>query len=214
MESCDEQLPSGVMKDCPVFELTTDSEECKLENPLPPAITHEDVEGPMQGLPNGLQISSGPEPASKPAAQGPAAAEPKVDKPSKNTPQTPAAPLAPTQAISPKSDAHADAPEINQKNKVDAPADDNKPPPETTRTVITSTQHVAAAITPPPPNSPHELKAGEHVLSTSYSTKGNTVYEIIKIVKEIRVVREQAANSGHQHVRRHLRHHHKRLHHM
>ena len=56
---------SGEMKACGVFKFPDNTASCELENPLPAEIAHENVSGPMQGLPAGMEVSSGPEPASK-----------------------------------------------------------------------------------------------------------------------------------------------------
>ena len=58
------------MRDCPVFSFHSDSESCALQNALPAQIISENVIGPMKGLPNGLPIQSGPEPATKIAGYG------------------------------------------------------------------------------------------------------------------------------------------------
>ena len=76
VEACNQQVSSGVMRECPVFQMTQNSQQCKLDSPLPDEIAKENVKGPMKGLPNGLQVADGPGPAPMPgqAAPGPAPA--------------------------------------------------------------------------------------------------------------------------------------------
>lgn len=58
---------SGMMKDCPVFQLNDPrTNECHFETPLPAAIATEKTHGPMASLPNNIQIFAGPGRAPKP----------------------------------------------------------------------------------------------------------------------------------------------------
>lgn len=61
---------SGNERDCPVFTFHDAPGECQMESPLLASISKENVLGPRQGLPNGVQVQSGPEQASKPGNSG------------------------------------------------------------------------------------------------------------------------------------------------
>ena len=187
------------MQDCPVFTLTTNSANCKLESPLPPAIANEDVKGPLKGgLPNGLQIQYGPGQASKPGPAQPGPASQASPPPAQPDPAVPVV-------------KDAGMPEVNQKNQVCEPADQpQNAPPKTTVPVTSSVDKSAAAITPAPAQSPPELQPGERVVGTVYSTQGDTVYQIVKIVKdEEKIVLQRKRDiQRQQHMRRHLRHQH------
>lgn len=181
LRSCDEQVPSGNMKDCAVFDLTQDSDQCKFDNQVPDIIAKEDVKGPMKGLVNGLQIAYGPGPAPKPQKS--------------NRPKGKDSASAPSKA--PKT------PKVAQKKKEVVQYQEPLPSSSTFRTSRTTS---TVAITPAPAPL-RELKPGESILATSFSTKDNVVYEIIKIAKIVTVTRE--ANSKRDlHLRRHLHHRH------
>lgn len=67
--SCNHEGSSGEMSECSAFSMTQNSNQCRLQYPLPAAIANEDTEGPMQGLVNGHPIYPGPAPALRPAQQ-------------------------------------------------------------------------------------------------------------------------------------------------
>lgn len=76
INTCGDQLQSGNMRDCSVFTMTQNSDQCKISSgALPASIQKEDVKGPMKGLANGLQVFAGPQPAPMPAAPAPAPAK-------------------------------------------------------------------------------------------------------------------------------------------
>ncbi|MCJ1266538.1 hypothetical protein MMC22_006423 [Lobaria immixta] len=62
--------PSGNQEDCPVFTFGDAPGECEMQSPLPASIRKENVLGPRQGLPNGIQVQSGPEQATRPDDSG------------------------------------------------------------------------------------------------------------------------------------------------
>lgn len=90
--------PSGDMRDCPVFSFHSDSESCALQNALPAQIISENVIGPMKGLPNGVPIQSGPEPATKIAGYGASESNPIIHS-SQPAPATTSAAKVPTVPI-------------------------------------------------------------------------------------------------------------------
>lgn len=183
LKQCDEQVPSGNMKDCPVFDFTEDSDECKLSKGLPDAIAHEDVKGPMKGLVNGLQIAYGPAPAQKPG---------KSDQPASKQSSPPAQPEEP------------EKPKVAEKHQEAAKYQDSLPSSSTFISSKTSTVAITSAPAPSP-----QVKPGESILATSYSTKDNVVYQIVQIAKVVTVTKEANAKRD-AHLKRHVHHRHGR----
>jgi hypothetical protein len=57
---------SGEITDCPLFDIQTEAEygSCAMTMDMPEALTHDNVTGPIAGLPGNCAIQSGPAPAS------------------------------------------------------------------------------------------------------------------------------------------------------
>ena len=61
---------SGQVQDCPLFTLQSDSDAAKCTFPMPSDLEEDDCAGPRDGLPVGVPIQYGPEPATKYAVPG------------------------------------------------------------------------------------------------------------------------------------------------
>lgn len=201
------------MEDCPVFSYHTDPGSCALENPLPPAIASEDVKGPMKGLPNGMQVQSGPEPASPPA--GSSSLGPPDDKaaepPKNNLKQQNSEPAAPSTVAKiptvPVSDPSDPRPTRKPSAAKQGQGHENlygqQLYPEVSKQPIkaaaaapisfyTSTSVLAPA--PAPTSKPDDDNApvvvhhdGGKAVSTAYWTSGREAHEMIVIVEEVTV---------------------------
>ncbi|KAL9128606.1 MAG: hypothetical protein Q9217_002740 [Psora testacea] len=214
VHACNQQVRSGVMSECPVFEMTQDSAKCKLESPLPAAIAKEDVKGPMKGLVNGMQVAYGPAPAPKPvkpAAEGEA-----------YTGHAPASqnivPWAPLPATSAPLESHSTEQLIGQVHEKVA----IKPQPSSTAPAAVSigeskgaVKPQAAATTPAPAAA--SLQPGERVLTRTSIRQGQEVVEVVEEIFVTPVVvtttivegqRGKGKEKRGEHMRRHMQHHH------
>lgn len=146
--SCDLQNPSGDQSSCSVFTLTKNSDQCKMSALLPASIQNENVKGPIQGLPNGLQIYSGPGPAPNPAvaandpAQSSPASSPAASNPAPPTSQNIVPTAHFTGPSAPVNTSLLAEPEIGQAHNKLAVGD---PPP-----LLPSSTRSTVAASPPP----------------------------------------------------------------
>ena len=196
LQACNEQVSSGQMKECPVFEMTQDSATCKLEAPLPPAIANEDVKGPMKGLANGLQVAYGPASAPKPGKPAAGGVS--------NSGGVPASQSDVATASIPSSSAPSD-PYISASAK---PIFENKK--------VVKPQAQAPAPTPAPAAA--SLSPNEQALTTTTQyTQGQEVIEVLheEIVEPVVITttivggqQGKAKEKRKEHVRRHVHHRH------
>lgn len=68
LDTC--QNPSGEISDCPLFKIQKDTECAKCTFDVPEDLMDDDCHGPREGLPVGVPIQYGPEPATKYAVAG------------------------------------------------------------------------------------------------------------------------------------------------
>ena len=209
--------PSGNMEDCPVFTYNSEPGSCGLENALPAEIASDNVKGPMKGLPNQVQVQTGPEPANKPS-QPDKEAEP-VESPKQSLKVTPTAiakiPTVPV-SDSPKPSSSRQAakddetenliaqqqpsevyPSASTKSSAEAPP--SLPPSPSTTTS-------APALAPPPaptstPDDPAVLSQAGRAISTTYWTEGRQAHKLIVILEEVTVTADgptvtQTAEAG------------------
>lgn len=189
------------MEDCPVFEYNSDPGSCALENPLLAEIASEDVKGPMQGLPNGVQVQSGPEPASPPAGSKSGGANSGVAPP-KNQEQSSAPaptsivkiPTVPVSDPSKPSSTQEAAPPANQGDggganryiQQDYAESPINPPSEAPLSSSVPVPAPPAPTKKPDDNPPVALQAGKAV-STTYWTSGHEVHEVVVILEEVTI---------------------------
>ncbi len=172
-----------------MFTYNSNPGSCGLENPLPDEIASEDVQGPMEGLPNQIQVQSGPEPAKEPAK--------KPDLPqksSKQSPETSPTVIAkiPTVAVSgvetPTSrpnDVGDDVPE----NKLAQRPSSISPAATSEDSLSTSASSPAPALTSAPAETPVALEAGK-TITTEYWTSGRQVHQVVVVLEEVIVTAE------------------------
>lgn len=188
---------SGNMEDCPVFTYNSDPGSCGLENALPAEIASEDVKGPMQGLPNRVQVQSGPELASKPAGSisGPPSKEAEPPKNPEHTPETTPTAIAkiPTVPVSDSSQPsssqevaadHGSENRLAQQPYSVSPKAPSKTAEAPSSSPSTSTSAPAPTTTPDEP--PVALQAGE-AITTAYWTSGRQAHEVIVILEQVTV---------------------------
>lgn len=196
---------SGNQEDCPVFTILDKAAECQLQSPLPAPLSTEEVQGPMKGLPNGIQVQSGPEQASKPGNSRPAGYTSLGPK---------ASPIAPTQATSvakvptvalsktsnPKQPASTPGSEFVQlKNHVAQASSsigvplplahtyDAAPLPSSLSTSLaSSSSSLPLPATTVPPEEP-SVSAQQQVITTRFYTSGRELHEVIVVLEEITV---------------------------
>ena len=215
VHACSDQLSSGLMSECPVFEMTRNSASCKLESPLPAAIAKENVSGPMMGLVDGLQVAYGPAPALQ-SGKSEATAETQITY-SATSPNTFASTLLP--ASSNVGDPPSAAPSMGQvQGDIAVPQPTN---PTTAALVVPVIENKAAAkqqaptVTPAPAES--GLHSPEQVLTKTYFSQGQEVVEILEqfvakpVVATTTIIEGQqgmAKDKRREHIRRHVNHRH------
>ena len=193
------------MKDCPVFKYNSNPGSCALENPLPAEIASEDVIGPMRGLPNGVQVQSGPEPASPPAGSKSGGANSGVSSPKNQEQSSAPAPTSivkiPTVPVSDPSEpsstqeaappaTQGDGSGANRYIQQDYSESPISPPPKAPLS-SSPVQAPPAPTKKPDDNPPVALQAGKAV-STTYWTSGHEVHEVVVILEEVTIT----ANGG------------------
>ena len=231
---------SGNMEDCPVFKYNSEPGKCALENPLPAEIASEDVKGPMHGLPNRVQVQSGPEPASPPAKPNSGRSDKEVEPPKNPAHSSEAAPTSvvkiPTVPVSdppePKPTQDAATPvnqgganQYIQQQYSESPLKSPSKTPEAPLVVPQSSPAPAPAPAPAPTNKPDNppvaLQAGK-AISTSYWTSGREAHELIVVLEEVTITADggtvtktegaSGAEATHHYKRQHAHHqyHHER----
>lgn len=194
---------SGDQEACEVFKFPSDTGSCALENPLPTEIDKEAVKGPRDGLPGGLKIQSGPEPATKPGQQPAAIAQPSTAAlPSSSIAKAPVVPLSSQAAVA--ESTHIAAPQ--ESGGVFAQVNNYQPqseaPPKVAVEVPSS--HASQSSTTQAPLEP--APAAPYAIATSYTTIGREVMEDIRLEVDITVTAgTPEATAGHH--KRHHKHH-------
>lgn len=188
--------PSGNMEDCPVFTYNSDPGSCGLENALPVEIASENVKGPMEGLPNRIQVQSGPEPANKPAGSGsdrPDGVD-KTPKKSTHSPETtptviakiPTVPVSDSQGPNPSPKAAGDKYLENKAAQQPSSATPTAVSKTAKALADTPTSAPTPTYAPPAAAPPVALQAGE-IITTAYWTSGREAHEVIVILEEVTV---------------------------
>lgn len=220
---------SGNMEDCPVFSYNSEPGSCALENPLPAEIASEDVKGPMQGLPNGNQVQSGPEPASQPAgsSSGRPGEEVEPPKKSEDSPKhkAPVIHIADFSELSSYQGAKLAAAAADQdiENRpaqaphLELPKGLSKTTAEGSLSTYTSS--LASAPAPAPTSTPDKAPValeGGKVITTAYWTSGRQAHEVIVVLEEVTITAdggkvtktEEAGAEATLYKRQHRHHHH------
>ncbi|KAL9598292.1 MAG: hypothetical protein Q9219_004593 [cf. Caloplaca sp. 3 TL-2023] len=217
VEQCTDM--GGQMKSCGVFEFPENTASCTLEN-LPSELQDENVEGPMQGLPGGCEVQSGPEPAEKgKGATGSSSGGKLAGKSSKSSkivdtgsnapaaaPVAPAAPAAPA-PVDDKKDGGVIA---EVKDKAPAPVHDYQAPSPVSPDAIT---------TPPTTTPSPSVDQGGNFVSTEIYTDGRIVHENKIVVQEVTITSQAGAKAKRtpeaqaEHAKRAHRHHHHAMQH-
>ena len=207
VEQCTDM--GGEMRSCGVFEFPDNTASCTLEN-LPSELKDENAEGPMQGLPGGCEVQSGPEQAKKGKGATGSSSGGKAGSGSSNAGNAGSdAPPAPVPA--PSSSTSSVPVEAKQSGGVfaqvknEAPAADYQAPPSPTTTT--------------PPAGPSSMDQVEGFVSTVIYTDGRIVHENKIVVQEVTVTtdvgakakRTPEAHAGH--AKRGHRHHHHAMQH-
>ncbi|KAL8656412.1 MAG: hypothetical protein Q9210_000271 [Variospora velana] len=222
VEQCTDQ--KGEMRLCGVFEYTDKPASCILEN-LPSELKDENTEGPMQGLPGGCEVQSGPEPAmegkgatgsSSGGKSGGKSAGKSVEK-SVGKPETVPAKGGDSSSYSPPAEA-APAPVKNKLPaanqdaavivaEVEDKGDDHGAPPQ-------QLPPAAPATTPPPSADSAVTGQAGNIISTSLYTDGRVVHKNLVVMHEVTVTEDgvkakRTPEAKAEHVKRHgHRHHH------
>ena len=198
VKQCNDQVISGLMQDCPVFEMEG-SQQCRLESPLPAAIASENVMGPMQGLANGLQVAYGPAPAPQPGETAPVSAAKQVQG-NQVPAQTQRSKLSLHDSFTVSTTMKSvpsktiEASPIIQEKIIEQPSNPTLAP-----TISKSSLH---------------LNAGERILTTSAYVTGKQLHEVVEIAIDVTLTASvppsspTIQNKRDEHVRRHSHHRH------
>ncbi|KAF2208667.1 hypothetical protein CERZMDRAFT_107381 [Cercospora zeae-maydis SCOH1-5] len=187
---------SGRIEDCPVFTLQSDDEAAKCTFPMPEFLQGDDCTGPREGLPVGVPVQRGPEPATKyhvqgalpggPATSAPQAApSPPPYQPSADKPPAPA--YAAQQPPAPAGPAQQPPAPAGPAQQPPAPAGPAQHPP------APAGPAAEPAVTPAPA-APAPGKPGK--ITTECVTKGNEVYEYIIEEVAVTVYETQTATAS------------------
>ncbi|KAL8691037.1 MAG: hypothetical protein Q9218_003659 [Villophora microphyllina] len=179
----------GEMRSCGVFEFPENTASCELEN-LPGELKDENTAGPMQGLPGGCEVQTGPEQAKKgKGATGSSSGGKSSGSGSSSSSNSVVAPVVKdTSKSSSSNDDKEDKKEDRKENVVVAPVENNA-----------ENYQAPAAPAPSPttttaPVVPNVLPAGE-VLSTSIYTDGRIVHENVVVIDEVTITQGGAAKA-------------------
>ncbi|KAL9006607.1 MAG: hypothetical protein Q9188_000644 [Gyalolechia gomerana] len=218
VEQCTDM--GGEMRSCGVFEFPENTASCTLEN-LPSEIKDEKVDGPMQGLPGGCEVQSGPERAVKGKGATGSSSGGKDRNQSKGSSEgsdggDPASYASPPKvaAVDNKKDGGVFAQVENDTPAADAPAADAP--------VAEAPAAEYQAPSPPSPSPPSitaptettPAEQGGKFVSTEIYTDGRVVHHNKIVVQEITVTTNVAAKAKRTpeaqaaHGKRGHRHHH------
>ena len=175
--------PSGLLSDCPVFELQTEDEGSKCTFEMPEELSADNCEGPAPGLCGNVPVQFGPEYATgllKPGETGAATAAPTTIA----TEDIVAVPtLSYTTAKSAVTDQFGGGISVLMEGQASLGADAPEPAPATPTPEIpapvpeTPVVDPAPVPTSPPAEASQPIPAG-NIISTSVYTSAGTVYEI------------------------------------
>ena len=208
---------SGDQRACEVFNFPDNTAQCTLENPLPEAIASEDVKGPMQGLPNGMPIQTGPEMATKQGGSLPVATAP-TSVPSSASTSIAKNPVIPLSSKASKAEAsHSVGP---NEGAIYAQMN-NAVASKSTATPTSSVEvqsNIAAAVpqvtqlpksvpTPATAHAPHIVGLSESTIDVSYTTVGHEVHEMVNVMVDVTVtetahVAKRTPHAHHKHPSR------------
>ncbi|KAK3201024.1 hypothetical protein GRF29_213g699842 [Pseudopithomyces chartarum] len=175
--------PSGLLSDCPVFELQTEDEGSKCTFEMPEELSADNCEGPAPGLCGNVPVQFGPEYATgllKPGETGAATAAPTTIA----TEDIVAVPtLSYTTAKSAVTDQFGGGISVLMEGQASLGADAPEPAPATPTPEVpapvseTPVVDPAPVPTSPPAEASQPIPAG-NIISTSIYTSAGTVYEI------------------------------------
>ena len=206
---------SGDQRACEIFDFPDGTAQCTLENPLPEAIASEDVKGPMQGLPNGMPIQTGPEMATKQGGSLPVATAP-TSVASSASISIAKNPVIPLSSKASKAEAsHSVGPNEGavyaQMNNAVTSTSTATPSPSS----IEVQNNIAAAApkvtqlpksvpTPATTAAPQVVDLSESTIDVSYTTVGHEVHEMVDVMVEVTVtetahVAKRTPYGHHQH---------------
>ena len=201
---------SGDQEACEIFNFPPNTGSCTLENPLPAEIAKEDVKGPTEGLPGGLEIQSGPEPATKKGGQQTVAIpQPSTAAlPSSSIAKAPVLPLSSKAAVA--ESTHLATPQESggvfaQVNNYDAASPHQSVASPKAAVEIPAT-HVSPPATTPAPAEPAPAAPHESTISTKYTTIGREVVENIEVQVDVTVTAEVGKPTDAHHKRQHKHH--------
>lgn len=222
--------PSGRMEDCPVFTFNSNPSSCELEKAAIPAeIASENVKGPMKGLPNRIQVQSGPEPALPPAGSGSGAGaagkEAQASKALNGNVET-APPVIAKVPVVPVSDSPAPRPSqplaeyygaANLIADVQPSQASDSPSTKIAKTTLSTATSVFVPAPPPAPTSflderPVVVAQEGRVVATSLWRSGREAHEVIVVLEEVTVTTKATATATATAApldkRQHQHHHH------
>ena len=196
---------SGEIQDCALFDIQSDAEAAQCTFPIPEAIKDDNPKGPRNGLPVAIPIQNGPEPATP---------YPVVVRSGVSTSYESATPLT-TTAVNPTFSYTAANPSVTSTAELGiivAKVSHSSLPPSSSdasstiswSSTSTRTSESSTITTPPIPSSSDS--AGDAV-STSYSTNGNQVVELVIEQVEVTVTATPSpAAAARRHLHKHLYH--------
>ncbi|KAL8842243.1 MAG: hypothetical protein Q9170_000569 [Blastenia crenularia] len=211
VEQCTDM--GGEMRSCGVFEFPENTASCTLEN-LPSELKDENAEGPMQGLPGGLEVQPGPDQAQKgKGATGSSSGGKSSGGSSKGSDTGSYVSSAAAASSSSSSSSSSGSP---------APVDDKKAGGvfAQVKNDANAAEYQAPALAPParvttsPPTGPSSVDQGGSFVSTEVYTDGRVVHENKIVVQEVTVTSEVVAKAKRTpevqagKVKRGHRHHH------
>ncbi|KAL8999034.1 MAG: hypothetical protein Q9169_002032 [Polycauliona sp. 2 TL-2023] len=196
----------GDMKSCPVFEFAEDASSCTIES-MPDELKDEQNEGPLQGLPGGCEIQSGPERAQKgKGASGSSSGGKSKGGKSPNNKSKDESSAADKKASSPAADAPA-APVAEEKAEGGVFAELKGEEKKEEKVADYVAPAPAAVITGAPAEGAAANDGGNAVRTEIYTSNG-IVYENLVVVKEVTVTEgaakvKRTPSPEAEHVKRH-----------
>ncbi|KAL8945244.1 MAG: hypothetical protein Q9211_000203, partial [Gyalolechia sp. 1 TL-2023] len=201
----------GEMKSCGVFEFPENTASCTLEN-LPSELKDENVEGPMRGLPGGLEVQIGPERAVKGKGATGSSSGGKGNNQYQGSPEVSGtgdsgsyAPPAKIATVDNKNDGGVFAQVENDAPAAAVPAAEYQAP---------SPPSPSPPSTTPPPAEPAPVEQGGDFVSTQIYTADGVVHYNKIVMQEVTVTNSAAAQAKRTpearaaHGKRGHRHHH------
>lgn len=206
----------GEMKSCGVFEFPDNTASCTLEN-MPLELKEENVEGPMQGLPGGCEVQSGPEPAIKGkgatgSSSGGKSGKGSSEGSSKGSDNSGSYAPAPAPAPAPKAAAVVDD---KKDGGVFAQVENTSPTAEAPAAEYQAPSPPAPAPSPSttsPPTEPNPVDQAGEFVSTVIYTDGRIVHEnkivVQTVTTDVVAKAKRTPEAQAAHGKRGHRHHH------